>query len=289
MNAILASLLPDVLEGWIGPVEVRAHRKFPVPLPDTAALELARGQEVGVACMISDKPSAGTHLPDRACCLTTGSSFLLRPECAVRLDPTRPEVRSRVATVLARGLRCFCLNGGYVGSVVDGPGDRLLTECRPCKGTGWLRQPVASHWLLPTDEGGSLGPDVVQHSPALLAWHARDIARSGTGLAGVLGPWGFGIGDRGWICRRAVALAPRMQWQRAQRYVSGDGRLVLGPPDATDYSMVDERTRRMADEASEREMVRMHAEMAAADTAARAAGYATVEADGGLVLPAGAA
>ena len=86
----------------------------------------------------------------------------------LRLNLTRPEAAWRLCVVLAAGER-ECLRRPVFGQRdADSP---------------WVRQPAPAWHLLPRALGGALDDALARHSPAMLAYHATDVARGGPGLS----------------------------------------------------------------------------------------------------------
>ena len=160
MTMIPWDLLPDALDGWVGPVRWKAvdgHFAW-----DDAVLHV--------------------WLPEK--------------REGMMLDLTRPEAAQRACVVLAAGMKCpTCGGSGVVtplGGTLYGPGLGHGQEgCLWCggssgnRGTGWRRKPVPAWHLLPKTLGGTLLTVHGHHSPALIAWHAASVARGGEGVEAV--------------------------------------------------------------------------------------------------------
>jgi hypothetical protein len=136
-----------------------------------------------------------------------------------RLPLARPECRANVLRVLARGDGCPCdgicqavdwddmggppLEVRCVLPVTGHPGHHegrqpghpnptplwgfhiTAKPCERCNGSGYLRRPAPAWHLVTPDEGGTLLVAHSQHSAALLAHHALDVARGGRGVVEV--------------------------------------------------------------------------------------------------------
>lgn len=164
-------------------------------------------------------------------------------------------------------------NGGHLyEEVVEDGGNEVETrlpltrpECRSqlCRVLHARGNPA---WhLLPVCEGGSLPDAFAQHSSALLAWHARDVAAGGRGVVGVLGEWCVDrnpdrvlhiryplIDEHGCAFARDVVRADGVAWTIKRRQYQDA--IACGPETG-------------------------EAGKSAADAAARAAGYALLDGD----------
>lgn len=92
---------PELLADWSGPIEVRVHRKFPIPLPSEQAAALAHGEESWLPCIVSTRPCAGCGEDTRNCASATGRNFSLDlKRCRYRLDLRQWAVRALMCRVL---------------------------------------------------------------------------------------------------------------------------------------------------------------------------------------------
>lgn len=152
-TTIPADLLPGLLDGWCGPVEVYEPTWADREQPSEWRVKFAPSQ-IGLIGRMD-----------------------------MRLDLTRPEAAWRLCVVLAAGARCRSCDG--MGAVACGPGGSEV----PCLcDDGYLRKPAPAWHLLPVKYGGQLPDSLAQHSAALLGCHARRVA-AGKETLGLLGNW----------------------------------------------------------------------------------------------------
>jgi hypothetical protein len=164
------------------------------------------------------------------------------------IDLSSPAGRDRCLRWLAEGKRCPYTDGGPpIGGMTSG-------SCDTCKGTGWIRAPHDCRHL--SDLFGQLTPE---QSAAALAWSVRSVAAHGRPLRGVLANW------------RRLHADSRVYRRRLVCGVDDHG-AALAPSKVHDGPLE-------VDDTLERRQ-------RAADVADLAAGYARIEPDGPLTLPA---
>ena len=153
-ETIPATLLPGLLDGWCGPVDVHWR-------------SWGRDRWASSACF------GGLVLTDTSGVLCSSSL------ADIRLPLARPECRHRLCVILAAGKLCGCPRDAKWAS----------PACPHCRGSEWVRKPAPAWHLLPVAEGGSLPAEYAHHSAALLACFATRVAAGMGGIVDVLPSW----------------------------------------------------------------------------------------------------
>jgi len=138
LHLLPADAYPGLLDGWVGPVEVRIERK---DVSSSGAWFDASTEKWGAIHAYTD-----TH------------GYYASLSSAVRLDLHRPECIDRVVRVLAAGVRC-------PSSSHPAPDYERGTAHCICKGTGYLIQPADLSWardLPPWQAGPILAASVLR-------------------------------------------------------------------------------------------------------------------------------
>lgn len=236
------------LDGWRGPVTYTG-RAFDTDGPRECVLlgpdARPESERIG-PWLVSATDGEGWYVLDCLC-----EVLSVTPD-DLALDLSRREVRLRVVDVLGQGVKCPECNG-----VGDEPGKE---RCECDEGAGYLIRPHDARHLLEGPPLGTAGITAAQ-SAILLAAHVAGVEAGGPGVRGIV---------RGIVTMDGVASAVLVGggciggWSRR-----ADGwhvRLNHGAQHATMYASESEAN-------------------AAFCEAAREAGYALLDADGGVRVP----
>lgn len=151
-----------LLEGWMGPLTQRVA-----------------GEWTSCALLIDDDGDPVVHYLTRA-----HGRYETRPltPSGARVDPSRWEVRARLAWWLAQGERCPDCDGGVQDR--DNLHGVAGVGCGTCDRTGYLRPPHPPWWAL-----DGPGPLTAEQSAFVLAVNVVRVAAGMGPIRGVRGPW----------------------------------------------------------------------------------------------------
>lgn len=186
--------LPGLLQGWIGPAEFSRDpttapwsgcARMPLPIVENVCAPSVAENTTITAWRADPFKERGGHAA-----VLCGVSCTLSAE-NFRLPLARPEVRLRVAALMAAGEPChICLRHKFP----EAP------ACATCRGSGYLRKPAPLWHLLPAAEvgPGGLPPELAQYAPDLVAC---SVARGLAGLAPVADISVWRRENCGWVTR----------------------------------------------------------------------------------------
>jgi hypothetical protein len=155
---------PDMLEGWVGPAFGRASDSRLIPV-------IVMGEDGFGKPIVSVRPG------------TPGASYMPTRPSELVLDSARPEVRTRLAMLMARGLKCRKCEGSGTRPVGAGGSEVACMRCDD----GWLRKPAPIFPLLHIHEGGRVENEA--WATALVACSMRRVSAGLPPVAGTLRPW----------------------------------------------------------------------------------------------------